>query len=111
MRDSGTAGSDDVWLDGEPNGRSEFGDDDNEDDSEDGRDDKGEFVGIVVIDAVIVDDLSRVLVLVVNCPRCRGCSSQCLGLLVVGASLRFYRVGHAGNTLRQGFFSRFSQYG
>ena len=68
VRDSGTAGSGDVWVDGEPNGQSELGDDDKEDDKEDGRDDKGEFVGIVVIDAVIVEDLSQVLLLVMNCP-------------------------------------------
>ena len=48
--DSEAGGSGSPWVDGEPNGRSEVGEDDNEDDKDDGRDDRDEFVGVTVSD-------------------------------------------------------------
>jgi hypothetical protein len=67
-----------AWLDGEPNGRSEVGDEDSDEDSDDDKDEGregsddsvGGFSG-----GTIVDDRSRALI---NCPRYLGCDSQCL---------------------------------
>lgn len=64
-----------MWLDGDPNGRSEVGDDDNDEDSEDGRDGIDELVGVAGMEVgVMVSD--RVRVLEMNCPLWRGCVSQ-----------------------------------
>ena len=75
-----------MWFDGEPNGRSDIGDDDNDEDREEGRDDSDEFVGVGGIEVgVMVSDRSRALE--INCPLCGGCISQCFKL--EGASLSF----------------------
>jgi hypothetical protein len=39
-------GSDVIWVDGEPNGLSDVGDDDNEEDRDDGSDGKVELAGV-----------------------------------------------------------------
>jgi hypothetical protein len=78
-----------VRVDGEPNGRSDVGDDDREDDTDDTDDtDDGcvDSVGVGGNDAgTMVDDLSRALL--INCPRYLGCVSQCLAF--EGASLDY----------------------
>lgn len=60
-----TGGSGDVWDDGEPKGRSEVGDEDNDDDSDEGSElseARVEFVGVGGIDVgTMVSDLSRAL--------------------------------------------------
>lgn len=82
---SGSEGRGDVWLDGEPNGRSEIGDEDKDEDSEDGSDGSDDSVGVgMADDGVMVDERSRALT---NCPRYLGCVSQCLEL--EGASLSY----------------------
>ena len=88
---------------GEPAGRSEVGEDDKEDDKDDGKDgmdDKVEVEGAYCsCEAVMVLDRSLLLAIEVNCPRCQGWDSQCL--VLVGASLSLYTVGHKASTLRR----------
>ena len=95
-----------MWVDGEPNGRSEVGDDDKEDDKEDGKDGSEEFVGVggSVDDAVMVADQSRAAaVLEINCPLYRGWEAQCLEF--VGASLSFIEP-YTTQTRCTGFLSQ-----
>ena len=70
---------------GESGGQSEVGEDVTEDKDDDV--DEFEVGGMCDIDAaVIVEDRSHVLTLGINCPRYRGCVSQCFER-IGGASL------------------------
>ena len=65
--DPSTRGSCTEWREGEPNGRSDVGDEDSEDDNDDSRDGRDEIVGVGGMCAVVtVADRSRVAL--VNCP-------------------------------------------
>ena len=63
-----------MWVEGEPNGLSEVGEEDSEEDRDDGSDGRDEVVGVLSADeCVMVADRSRALVLEMNCPlRFRG---------------------------------------